>query len=131
MATKYSQPQKGNREENSIHLFTGSIMDPFDVKSRLKMASFHRLRDEQKLPKIVYGESGLKKVAKIKMTGSIIGPAGKKKNLNLKLPARLLVRPWPDQPDRLLRPCFITKHVVIKLQYNNYIVMQGLSETCR
>ena len=23
---------------------------------------------------------------------------------------------------------FITKHVVIKLQYNNYIVMQGLSE---
>ena len=26
---------------------------------------------------------------------------------------------------------FITKHVVTKLQYNNYIVMQGLSETCR
>ena len=25
---------------------------------------------------------------------------------------------------------FITKHIVIKLQYNNYIVMQGLSETC-
>ena len=39
--------------------------------------------------------------AKIKMTDSISGPAGKKK----KLPARLLVQPWPDQPDRLLRPC--------------------------
>ena len=29
MATKYSQPQNENREENNIHLFTGSIMDPF------------------------------------------------------------------------------------------------------
>ena len=29
MATKYSQPQKENREENNIPLFTGSIMDPF------------------------------------------------------------------------------------------------------
>ena len=29
MATKYYQPQTENREENNIHLFTGSIMDPF------------------------------------------------------------------------------------------------------
>ena len=43
----------------------------------------------------------------MKMTGSIIGPAGKKviNFFFFKLPARLLVRPWPDQPDRLLRPC--------------------------
>ena len=33
------------------------------------------------------------------MTGSIIGQPKKK------VRARLLVRPWPDQPDRLLRPC--------------------------
>ena len=29
----------------------------------------------------------------------------KKRFKKLKLPGRLLVRPWPDQPDRLLRPC--------------------------
>ena len=67
---------------------------------------FNQLRDGQKLPKTVYGESVLTQIAKIKMTGSIMGPVGKKIKLKkkLKLPARLLVRPWPDQPDRLLRP---------------------------
>ena len=30
-----------------------------------------------------------------------------KKIIKIKLPARLLVRPWPEQPDRLLRPCNI------------------------
>ena len=37
--------------------------------------------------KIVYGDSVLNKMRKSK------------------LPARLLGRPWPDQPDRLIRPC--------------------------
>ena len=55
--------------------------------------------------KIVYGESVLIFFVKIKITGSILGPAGKEKKKKKKLPARLLVRPWPDQPDRLLRPC--------------------------
>ena len=32
MATKYSQPQTENREENNVHLFTGSIMDPFKTR---------------------------------------------------------------------------------------------------
>ena len=57
--------------------------------------------------KTVYGESVLTQIAKIKITGSINGPDGKKKKKKKKkLPARLLVRPWPDQPDRLLRPCY-------------------------
>ena len=55
-----------------------------------------------------YGESVLTQIAKIKMTGSIIGPVGGKFFFFFffKLPGRLLVRPWPDQPDRLLRPYY-------------------------
>ena len=118
MATKYYQPQKENREENNIHLFTGSIMDPFKTgptglfatalvslgksgrfhvvwyQNRPQLQTdqfnltrrvssqwprFHRLRDGQKLPKNRLWRICIKKkkIAKIKMTGSIIGPAGK------------------------------------------------------
>ena len=38
---------------------------------------FNQLLDGQKLPKNVYGESVLTQIAKIKMTGSIIGPVRK------------------------------------------------------
>ena len=74
--------------------------------------------------KTVYGESVLTQIAKIKMTGSIIGPVGKKikfkKKLNkrfkkLKLPARLLVHKyiWPDRQDRLLRDTELTIIIII------------------
>ena len=109
MATKYSQPQNENRVENNIHLFTGSIMDPFktgptglfatalvslgksgkvslgmvpkpaaianqpvpfDTKSQVTVASFSTVTG--------WTETAcINKIAKIKMTGSIIDPGGK------------------------------------------------------
>ena len=57
-------------------------------------------RMDRNCVKIVYGDSVFKKKkAKMKITGSIIGLAGKKNNYQKKkkLPAQLLARPWPDR----------------------------------
>ena len=53
--------------------------DQFPLSQRVssQWSRFNQLRDGQKLPKTVYGESVLTQIAKIKMTGSIIGPVGK------------------------------------------------------
>ena len=64
--------------QNRPQLQTGQFPLTRSVSSR--RPRFHRLRDGQKLQKIVlsYGESVLiKNCAKIKMSGSIIGPGGK------------------------------------------------------
>ena len=62
--------------------------------------------------KIVYGESvgPINKIAKIKMTGSIIDSGGFFFFFFFKLPA-----PWPDQPDRLLRPCHNEVPIALRL----------------
>ena len=60
-------------------LQTGHFTLPRRVSSQ--WPRFHRLRDGQKLPKnrlYINGESVLKKIAKIKITGSIIGLDGNK-----------------------------------------------------
>ena len=90
--------------QNRPQLQTGKF--PFMRRVSSQWPRFHRLRDGQKLPKIVYGESVLKKLRKWKwLARFFIRPEKNKLNFFFfKLPARLLVRPWPDQPDRLLRP---------------------------
>ena len=64
--------------QNWPQLQTGQF--PLTRRVSSQWPRFHRLRDGQKLQKIVYGESVLNKIAKIEMTSSIIGPAGKKLN---------------------------------------------------
>ena len=75
---------------------------------------FHRIRYVQKLPKNRLWRICIKKNGE-NQNDWLNYLFGRKKNKvkkkKKKIPARLLVRPWPDQPDRLLRPCSLTKMV--------------------
>ena len=62
-----------------FHLAIASRPVSFDTKSQKQCPRFHRLRDGYKLPKNRLWRICIKKIAKIKMTGSIMGPAGEKK----------------------------------------------------
>ena len=62
--------------QNRPQLQTGQF--PLTQRVSSQLPRFNQLRDGQKLPKTVYGESVLTQIAKIKITGSIIGPVGKK-----------------------------------------------------
>ena len=64
--------------QNRPQLQTGQF--PLTQRVSSQWPRFNQLRDGQKLPKTVFGESVLAQIAKIKMTGSIIGPVGKKLN---------------------------------------------------
>ena len=119
MVTAYYPPQTENREENNIYRLgywsaqnttirfesfaTGQFPLTRIVSSR--WPRFHRGGQKLHTNRLWrLCRAYLKKAEQ--MTGSIIGPAEKKKRkVIFFLPARLLVRPWPDQPDRLLRPC--------------------------
>ena len=61
--------------QNRPQLQTGQF--PLTQRVSSQWPRFNQLRDGQKLPKTVYGESVLTQIAEIKMTGSIIGPVGK------------------------------------------------------
>ena len=67
---------KSGRFSLGVVLKPTAIAGQFPLTQRVSShwPRFNQLRDGQKLPKTVYGESALTQIAKIKMTGSIIGP---------------------------------------------------------
>ena len=94
--------------QNRPQLQTGQ----FPLTQNSQWPRFNQLRDGQKLPK--------NRLWRICINTNCENQndwldywSGRKINLKkkrlkkLKLPGRLLVRPWPDQPDRLLRPCHV------------------------
>ena len=63
--------------QNRPQLQTGQF--PLTQRVSSQWPRFNQLPDGRNCLKTVYGESVLTQIAKIKMTGSIIGPVGKKK----------------------------------------------------
>ena len=74
-ATAVDSLGKSGRFQNRPQLQTGQF--PLTQRVSSQWPRFNQLRDGQQLPKTVYGESVLTQIAKIKMTGSIIGPVWK------------------------------------------------------
>ena len=91
--------------QNRRQLQTGQF--PLTQRVSSQWPRFNQLRDGQKLPKnrlwLICINTNCEN-----QNDWLDDWSGRKKiklTKKLKLPARLLVRPWPDQPDRLLRPC--------------------------
>ena len=95
--------------QNRLQLQT--VQFPLTQRVNSQWPRFNQLRDGQKLPKNRLWRICINTNCENK-NDWLDYWSGRKKNQNflkhLKLPARLLVRPGPDQPDRLLRPCPIT-----------------------
>ena len=97
--------------QNRPQLQTGQF--PLTQRVSSQWPRFNQLRDGQKLPKNRLWRICINTNCENQndwldyWSGRKINKKIKKKLKKLKLPGRLLVRPWPDQPDRLLRPCVV------------------------